>query len=220
MVMYIKKWFTLIEVLIAIGVFSVGVIAVLNLVVHNLSTLDRTEVKTISTLLAKEWIALAFHVRDANLAKELPWNCVFSNAMYSQDANFDFHTQVSDTLEQVVCNWYFWSWEVMAYQLQLDPADYYTIEKLPYEDDFEKRFQQHRLYLYTETTHDIRWYWYQQDQLSWVASFFSRYITFSPLKEDQQTLPSDKVLKVTSHVLFKKWGLTWEVVLESIIGQH
>lgn len=206
--------------LIAIWVFSVGVIAVLNLVVHNLSTLDRTEVKTISTLLAKEGIALAFHVRDANLAKELPWNCVFSNDLYTKDSNFDFYTQVSDTLEKVVCDWYFGSWEEMAYQLQLDPKAYYTIEKLPYVEDFTNRFQQHRLYLYTETDPAIRWYWYQQDQLSWEASFFARYITFAPLQEERNILPSDKLLKVTSHVLFQKGGLTGEIVLESIIGQH
>lgn len=64
-----KKAFTLIEVLIAITVFSVGVLAVLNLIMNNLSTLDKVQTKITATLLAKEGIELAYNIRDSNLQK-------------------------------------------------------------------------------------------------------------------------------------------------------
>jgi hypothetical protein len=33
-------------------------------------------------------------------------------------------------------------------------------------------------------------------------------------------LPVDKILKVESHVLYKKWWNTWEVVFESFIWNY
>ena len=48
-----KFWFTLMEVLIAITVFSIGVLAVLRVLTWNLSIMDNTEIKLQSTVLAK-----------------------------------------------------------------------------------------------------------------------------------------------------------------------
>ena len=52
--MHKKSAFTLIEVIIAITVFAVGVLAVLRLITQNLVTLDKTEARTTATFLAKE----------------------------------------------------------------------------------------------------------------------------------------------------------------------
>jgi prepilin-type N-terminal cleavage/methylation domain-containing protein len=49
-----KKAFTFIEIMIAITVFSIGVLAVLRLVTSNLVTMDKTETRTVATFLAKE----------------------------------------------------------------------------------------------------------------------------------------------------------------------
>ena len=49
-----KSAFTLIEVMIAIAVFAIGVIAVLRLITQNLVTLDLTQSRTTATFLAKE----------------------------------------------------------------------------------------------------------------------------------------------------------------------
>jgi len=49
-----KPGFTLIEVIIAITVFSIGVLAVLNLIMYNLSTIDKVQTKITATMLAKE----------------------------------------------------------------------------------------------------------------------------------------------------------------------
>ncbi|NCO97731.1 hypothetical protein GW864_00915 [bacterium] len=42
------------EVIIAITVFSIGVLAVLNLIMKNLSTIDKVQTKITATILAKE----------------------------------------------------------------------------------------------------------------------------------------------------------------------
>jgi len=63
--------FTFIEIMIAIVIFSVWILAVLNLVTNNLKSMDQNDLKLQATLLAKEWIELVYNLRDSNLKKEL-----------------------------------------------------------------------------------------------------------------------------------------------------
>jgi prepilin-type N-terminal cleavage/methylation domain-containing protein len=51
-----KKYlaFTFIEMMIALTVFSIGVLAVMRLITQNLSSMDVAETTTIATFLAKE----------------------------------------------------------------------------------------------------------------------------------------------------------------------
>jgi prepilin-type N-terminal cleavage/methylation domain-containing protein len=49
-----KTAFTFIEVMVAIVVFSIGILAVLKLVTNNLETMDKNNVRVQATLLAKE----------------------------------------------------------------------------------------------------------------------------------------------------------------------
>lgn len=64
-----KSAFTFIEVIIAITVFAIGVLAVLRLITQNLATLDDTQTRRTATFLAKEGIELVYNMRDSNLAK-------------------------------------------------------------------------------------------------------------------------------------------------------
>jgi len=64
-----KSAFTLIEVIIAITVFAIGVLAVLRLVTQNLVTLDVTQSRTTATFLAKEGMELVYNMRDSNIDK-------------------------------------------------------------------------------------------------------------------------------------------------------
>ncbi len=61
---------------IALGIFSVGVLTVLNLLVNNLYFLNKANTRTQASFLAKEGIALVYNLRDSNLTKEYPWNCI------------------------------------------------------------------------------------------------------------------------------------------------
>ena len=49
-----KSAFTLIEVIIAITVFAIGVLAVLRLITQNLVAVDANQLRTTATFLAKE----------------------------------------------------------------------------------------------------------------------------------------------------------------------
>ncbi|HCB51093.1 TPA: hypothetical protein DEP21_00660 [Patescibacteria group bacterium] len=52
--------------MIVIAVFSVGVLAVLRMVLYNMSVMDGIETKTTATFLAKESMDLVYSLRDSN----------------------------------------------------------------------------------------------------------------------------------------------------------
>ena len=97
-------------------------------------------------------------------------------------------------------------------------------------DNFDVLFEDNQLCMFTW---NIDWntgmfrYSYCSE-LGWEPTFFARYLSFTwvdisdPTKIDQsQTILSkDKILKVESHVLYKKWHNTWEYVFESFIWNY
>lgn len=55
--------------MIAISVFSIGIVVVLQMIIKNLHVVDTAKLHTSATLLAKEGIELAYNIRDANIEK-------------------------------------------------------------------------------------------------------------------------------------------------------
>lgn len=94
-----KLAFTFIEVIIAITVFAIGVLAVLRLITQNLAMLDLTQMRTTATFLAKEGIELVYNMRDSNLQKSLPWDCILDTTLTGDDFG------IVD--EHKFCMWYF-----------------------------------------------------------------------------------------------------------------
>ena len=71
------KAFTLIETLIVIVVFCIGILTVLYWLSQTLRNKEYANTQIQSAFFAREWIELVFNLRDANYHKELPWNCIF-----------------------------------------------------------------------------------------------------------------------------------------------
>ncbi len=210
-----KSAFTFIEVIIAITVFAIGVLAVLRLITQNLVTLDNTQSRTTATLLAKEWMELVYNMRDSNLSKSLPWNCVLHANLETGDRN------VIDP--EKICAWYFSSWidDHKVLQISFDPEAYTYAVPVDAGATFNDLRSGNRLYY---TIGDIAWnqiFWYSTLPVEWTSpTFFSRYILFTWVREGENILPRDSILKVESHVLYMKGSKTWEVVLESFIWNH
>ncbi len=210
-----KSGFTFIEVIIAITVFAIGVLAVLRLITQNLVTLDITQMRTNATFLAKEWIELVYNMRDSNISKWLPWDCVLVPDLLTGD-------RWTVDVEKV-CAWYFSSWSQnnQLFQISFDP-NWYTYS-LPVDagKNFAELRSGNRLYY---TTWDAWWHQifrYSSRPVEGIdPTVFSRYILFTGVSEWTNILPRDSILKVESHVLYNKWTKTWEVVLESFIWNY
>lgn len=202
-----KNWFTILEILIIIAVFSIWIMAVFYLVTNNLEKLDDIRTKNTATFLAKEWIELIFNSRDANLQKELKWNCVFTDK-YINDPSIYW--------EEKFCDWFFSSWIDQKFiKINSDPREYPVLERTN-----SSGFYDNLLYLHTENIDWNNIFRYNHDSIWWEETIFSRYISFHKIKEWNNILPIDKIIKVRSSIIFKKWSKTWEVFLESFIGNY
>lgn len=208
-----KSAFTFIEVIIAITVFAIGVLAVLRLITQNLVTLDNTQMRTTATFLAKEWIELVYNMRDSNLQKSLPWDCVLQKNLATWDWN--------EIDPEKVCEWNFSSWTEKILQISFDPEVYTYTVPVDVWIWFDVLWSWNRLYY---TTWLVWWYelfWYSsrpvEDQ---EPSVFSRYILFTGVREWDTILPRESISKIESHVIYMKWSKTWEVVLESFIWNY
>ena len=212
-----KLAFTLIEMLIAITVFAIGVLAVLRILTWNLSIMDHTNMKLQSTVLAKEWLELVYNLRDSNLEKKLPWNCVLDQDIYSK-------LQSELNLENYqICAGYFGSGNFdKILQLSFDKDKYYYQNLTGSTDIFIGLFEDNKLCLFT--WNDMSWFAYCSGNAG-EPTFFARYLSFtwvdlSGYDGNLQLLPTDKILKVESHVLYKKWHKTGDIVFESFIWNY
>lgn len=202
--------------MIAITVFSIGVLAVLRLLTSNLVTMDKTENKTIATFLAKEWLELVYNIRDANVQKWLPRNCLLADKI-----TLDLYGQAD---ESQACERYFSSGAYDGHVLALGFAAswYFVAEYKNIGKNFLENFSAFGLvqmtWLVGQTTTSR--YTLRQADETWTLPVFGRYILFTGVKDGDKILPLSDILKVESHVLFLKWASTGEIVLESFIGKN
>jgi len=72
-----RKGLTLIEIIVALFVFAVGMLAVVRTITTSISLITVTKLKTQAIALAKEGMDEMFNIRDTNLARGLNRNCAF-----------------------------------------------------------------------------------------------------------------------------------------------
>lgn len=211
-----KLWFTFIEVIIAITVFAIGVLAVLRLITQNLVTLDTTQSRMTATFLAKEWMELVYNMRDSNIAKWLPWDCVLYTNLEDVVMNTDLENPTVDA-----CAWNFSSWTDKVLQISFDSGAYTYAVPVKNAESFNELWSGNLLYYTTWNIwwHDIFWYSSRPVEND-KPTIFSRYILFTGVREWDKILSRENILKVESHVLYNKWAKTWEVVLESFIWNY
>lgn len=211
------KAFTLIETIIAISVFCIGILAALTWITKTLRNQDYANTQIKSAFFAREWIELMFNLRDANYRKELPWNCIFKEAIITSDSDIE-ETQ----LDKEFCDWYFWSWWNNILKIGLSHDDYIYVETWSLEDDFETNFNNFQIYFHSSWS--IIWWetWFIYDY-TWnddEKTRFAKYLVITGVTEWSTIIDADKLLKIESHVLYKKWALTWEKVMETFIWNY
>ena len=216
----IKKWFTFIEMMIAIAVFSIGILVVLQMIIHNLTVVDTAKLKTTGTLIAQEGIELVYNLRDANLDKGIARNCLPNNELFQQ-------TQATLGFDEDVCDSYFSSgWEDgQVLQVSYDPEQYIFRQWVDLSDVFLENFDTNELSTRTGLGHEFNLAAYrhitaEERNPSIDPSFYARYIVIKPVVEHGTQIDPNTLLKIESHVLMRKWGYTWEVVLESLMGNY
>ena len=211
-----KKFYalTLIETLIAILVFWIGILVVLQWLSQTLRNQDYANMQIKSAFLAREWIELMFNLRDANYHKELPWDCIFNPV-----------TNLAESYDEDVnpfCIWKFWDLEEdTAIKIWIWSDEYIYAETGSLDDDFDAIFSWFQLFLNTwnDVLNGNTWFVYSYSGKEEQWTRFARYLVITWVVADEP-LDKDTLLKVESHVLYKKWHLTWEKVMETFIGNY
>ena len=151
---------------------------------------------------------------------------IMKQNIYSEpQSNMSYDIDINDK----ICKWYFKPGQIV--QLWFN-KDYYMVQDITWQSyDFETLFEDNQLCMFTW---DIAWnnnmFWYSYCSEWWEPTFFARYLSFtwidiaeqdpSKVNQNQTILSTDKIMKVESHGLYRKWHNTWEYVFESFIWNY
>lgn len=204
-----KKAMTLVEVLIAIFVFGIGILTILNVITKNMVTLDIVRIQNQASVLAKESLEMLINVRDTNILRAQPWNCVAMSELDSQNSS----ECVSRFLTGDVVS--------KSFHIQQDPAGVYTMQEFEPATTFQEQFASSQLRYHTGGTTGQLPLWYDTTT-GGAKTVFARYlvITGVRLAPEQARGPVDKIVKAESHVLYQFQGRTGDVVVETFLTQH
>ena len=190
-----QKGFTLIEILVVIVVFGVGILAILTMLTNSIGYFDMVNMQTRATMLAKESLDLAYAHRDSNLEQGYPRNYVG----YDETNN-----------KEIIRT----PWEV--YKLGFSKERHYLLEKSEKQSNFSSNFNTFKVTLETRDGNQPSYYRYLNNwETIDTTKGFARRIEFSKV---EWGFPENKLLKISSHALYQRWATTGEVVLEWFIG--
>ena len=208
------KAFTLIETLIVIVVFCIGILVVLQWLSQTLRNKDYANTQIKSAFFAREWIELLFNLRDANYHKKLPRNCIFDPKNNVTLNNED---------ENPFCIGYLWSWadnQILKIWIW-SGNEYVYVKTADLYDDFDQNLSWFQIYFHTGTKlNGETWFRYDYTWTEDEKTWFARYLLITWVVADWWNVDKDKLLKVESHVLYQRWSITWEKVMETFIGNY
>lgn len=200
--MSVTKWWkgiSLIEVVIAIYVFGIGILVILKMLVSNIGWLYDIKTKDMAVSLAKEGIDIVFHQRDSNIEKGMPRYCagvIFSWGSWECERDF--------------LNW----WTSWTYIVSRPVTGLYAFS--PSVGTADRQLRYHSGVIYSLSGMDYNGVRYTHEITWGITSEFSRRLEFSPVS----VYPSATwyILQVQSIVQYDRWSYTKQIILESVVG--
>lgn len=187
-----QRWgFTVIEILIAIIIFGVGIMSLLRAIVYFVASADEVKQKAVAIMLAKEAIDAIYNQRDTNLLRSVRWDCASIDALKPEACAYRFE---SGKTYRVEFNWF----------------SGFTISNPAVTPTWSSGNQ-----LYIHTNNWVDMYTHVEND---NPSPFARYIEFTPADFGGTGLSTDHVLKITVNVPYIRGDSQRKVVLESLLS--
>lgn len=210
------KAFTLLETLIVIMVFCIGILVVLNGLSQTLRNKDYANTQIKSAFFAREWIEMVFNLRDANYHKKLPWNCIFT---YSDEIKIELDDDGNEKSNSA-CDWTLKPWIILKISMW-SGNEYIHVERDTNMKDFDWMFNDYQIFVHSSGLNDSTWFYYDYTWTDDERTWYARYLVITWVNYDEdKSIDNDKLLKIESHVLYQRWALTWEKVMETFIGNY
>lgn len=191
-----RKAFTIIELMISIIIFWVGILVILNILNKNIFFAKKVQIQTQATLLAKDAMEIVYNIRDTNYIRFRQWNYLTwtngTEQYFSLGKSYKVYTLLT------------WDGNIL--------------EKVS-----NPNFLTTRLYVLTWTFTNSVWetiysgFYY--NYFTGEKTPFWRYITFTGVYlAPEGSTKNDYILKVISVVPYKFWGYYGKINLESFIS--
>jgi prepilin-type N-terminal cleavage/methylation domain-containing protein len=187
-----RRGFTLIEVIIALVLFGVGILTLLRAIIYFVSSWDEVRAKAEATLLAKEAIDIVFNQRDTNIRRSVRWDCARIDT--SDIAN---HPDA--------CLFTFASWANL--RVAFNGTSWYIISPMTADANDNK--------LFTSIVNGVTIFTYDNTQ---SPSPFTRTVSFTQAKLAGQNLATDNALLMTVTVWYMPSTPARTVVLETYLA--
>jgi len=163
----------------------------------NVSTLKKVEMATTATLMAKDQMAIFYNFRDSNDIKYKKWNYITWS---------DINTI------------YFGKWK--SYKVWTDLTGYQNkIEEINHPNFLTARLYYKTWTIINSVNAEVYTGFYYTYKNTGKKTFFARRVSLTWVYlEPEVSKTSNEIFKLESIVKYKKWALSWEVVLESFIS--
>ena len=198
-----KSGITLVEVIIAIVIFGVGILSILKILGNNILIIQHTKLKTQATMLAKEGIEIMYNLRDSNVDRSFERNCIklVPTQVWVTIPWWDGVQETIQASSYDCAPWAYIQWS-KSYLVWYDQNAHYQI--------MEQEQNDGRLYYNSNAilTH----------QVSEKPSPFRRIINIIPIATDMNYSSGDLIYQVTSTVSYKSNSSSGHVSLQSFIG--
>ena len=195
MKIFLKKWFTIIETIIAIIIFGAWILVLLIILNKNILLSKKVYLSTQATLLAKQGMEIVYNLRDSNNIKFQEWN----------------YLTWEDTTKQ-----YFWPWKSYLVWTEL------TWYKNRMEEISNPNFLNTRLYLKTwdflNSVWETIYSWFYYNYLTWEKTPFARYVSFTWAYLSWEWIMTKNIYKISSIVKYQYWAISWNIILEWFIS--
>lgn len=186
-----QKGFSIIEVLIGIMIFSLGLVSIFMLILSALRMNEYSKNSIIASNLAREGVEIVRNIRDNNYTTLRSWNTFPGTDMTARFSTGVFYTLENDPTTQV--------------GVKMKKIDLFAEGKTALKD----KMLSYQLYL---TPDNIYTY---DASASNTPTHFYRYVTFSDVTTSSGVEP--EALKVTSKVIWYKNGYH-EIQLDTVIA--
>jgi len=189
-----NKWFSIIEILIWIFIFTLWLTSVYLLIISTIRLNDYSKNSIIASNLAREWIELVRNVRDSNYQtihkwNKLPWNV--PNNLFQTGVHYKIENDYTSSLFAISLTW--------------------ITDFLEWKSFLTTKMQNSKLYL-----DSLNRYTYNSGSTN-KPTYFYRYVKFDDVVYNSWwTITIDEALKLTSKVI---WYNNWyhEVELKTVL---
>ncbi len=139
-----RTWFTLVEIVVALIIFGIGLLTLLRAIVYYVATWDEAKQKAEAILLAKEAMDIVYNQRDTNLRRSVRRDCARIDATKPEACALKFEvgkayrTEFNGYTGYIIAPTTWWATENQLYKHTVNNTALYTHQTTTYPSPYKR----------------------------------------------------------------------------------